>query len=501
MISSVQMSAIQNLKNYCATLSDINNSISILSWDQNTYLPPKAHPERGQQIATLASILHDRQTSPKLQKLIAEAEDQLYHDSPDADHALVRVMRRTYNQSTKLPPSFVEEFANLTSQAHAIWTQARLDDKFSDFAPVLDKIIQMSKAQAEYLGYSDHPYNALLDIYEEGLTVTQVQKVFDPLVSKVSQILAQAKNTFNQSFSPPAPLAITKQQQFTKKLLQTIGYDFGRGREDLSAHPFTTMLGHNDRRVTNRYSSGDITSVFTAMHEGGHALYEQGIDESLARTPLGEGTSLVIHESQSRLWENLVGKNRHFWQFLFSQLQEYFPEVFLSQYSDRIYHQLHQVKPSLIRTEADEVTYPLHIVIRFEIEKLLLEDQLQTSEIPQYWNTKYKQYLDVDVPSDREGCLQDVHWSMGGIGYFPTYALGTIMSVQVWNQLQSELLDVPACLSSGDLAPIHNWLTDKIYQYGSTYTLSEVLQRVCHSDLQIQPFLDYLQNKYTTPNT
>ena len=456
--------SIQKLYQYSQKLTDLKNTIALLNWDQETYLPPKAHEERGEQLATLSSILHELETSSDLGKLLEQSQKDCAESTPQQDKALLRVMQRNYNRATKLPNQFVSEFAKTISQAHFAWVEARKHNNFSLFAPNLEKVVSLNRQQAELLGYFDHPYDALLDLYEEGLTTSKVSEIFQNLKDKLIPLVEQSSKYWHRSIEIDEPLDTNTQIKASKGLLKAIGYDFDRGREDASAHPFTTTLGLNDRRVTNRYAN-DLSFIFSALHEGGHALYEQGISSKLKRTPLVEGVSLGIHESQSRLWENMIGRSRYAWQSpQFKKVKRMFPQ--LTKYDDETWYQvINHVHPSLIRTESDELTYNLHILIRFEIEKALIEGSLAISQVPKEWNAKYQQYLGIIVPDDTRGCLQDIHWSGGMIGYFPTYK-------------------------------ILKWLTQNIYTFGSIYTPQELIFKATGKNLSAQDYIDYLTDKF-----
>lgn len=486
----------QQLLRYANTLTDLKNTIALLQWDQETYIPEQAHQERGEQLSTLNTIYHRQQTASELGELLKRAQQVLNDQSSDKDKALVRVMVRAYDQATKLPTEFVAEYSRLLSQAHVAWVAARSQNKFELFAPHLEKVFNMNKQSADYYGYKDHPYDALLDLYEEGLTTKQVTEMFAQLREQLVPIVAQASQNWTRQLELTTPFQKDLQVLASKAALRAIGYDFNRGREDASAHPFTTALGANDRRVTNRYAN-DLSFIFSALHEGGHALYEQGISADLARTPLSEGVSLGIHESQSRFWENMIGRNQQLWQSReFVDIIKMFPEQLGALTSQDFYQIINQVKPSLIRVEADEVTYNLHILIRFEIEKAVIEGTLSVNDIPSTWNQKYKQYLGVDVPSDAQGCLQDIHWSGGMIGYFPTYTLGNLGSAQIWDTYKQKDPDYQETIRSGNTKKILNWLTANIYQHGAIYTPSELMQKATNQPLNPAHYLNYLQQKF-----
>lgn len=488
--------SIQKLLNYSNKLTDLKNTIALLQWDQETYIPEGAHQERGEQLSTLSTILHELQTSAECATFISNAEESLTLQSSDKDKALVRVIKRNYDQATKLPTEFVAELSKTVSQAHVAWVDARKQNKFEIFAPLLEKVVTLTKQSTEFYGYTDHPYDSLLDLYEEGLTTKEVTDIFANLKQQLIPLVKQASQKWTDHIDLSIPFNKEQQIIASKMLLKSIGYDFNRGREDASAHPFTTALGHNDRRVTNRYSN-DLGFIFSALHEGGHALYEQGISDQLSRTPLGEGVSLGIHESQSRLWENMIGRSKEAWiSPEFQKVKEMFPEQLGQLSTEQMYKVINHVNPSLIRTESDELTYNLHILVRFEIEKALIEGSISVNDIPAIWNQKYKQYLNIDVPSDAQGCLQDIHWSGGMIGYFPTYTLGNLGSAQIWASYKKYDPVFRTTLETGDFQKILSWLTTNIYIHGSIYTPTEVIKKATGQALSADAYITYLTEKF-----
>lgn len=491
-------SAIQKLKLYAHTLTDLTHTLELLHWDQETYIPTQAHNERGDQIATLSKIIHEYRTSTTLCGLLENAyiEKHNHPEISDIDKGLLRVTQRQYDQATKLPSEFVEKFSETTAKALSIWIDAKQSNDFTKFAPTLATIVDLCRQKAHYLGFADSPYDALLDQYEEDLTSAEVTRIFSELKTGLVPLIPEITAKWNQ------PLVVTQdipqhlQQQLADEALSWIGYDITRGRQDTSAHPFTITLGHHDRRVTNRYHPRDLSSIFSALHEGGHGLYEQGVSADLIRTPLDEGVSLGIHESQSRLWENLVGRSKTFWSAHYPRVQELVGNYLNVQSLDEWYRAINHVKPSLIRVEADEVTYCLHIIIRFEIEKQLIEGSLEVKDVREAWNAKYKEYLGVDVPDDAHGVLQDIHWSYGNHGYFPTYALGTLASVQIYTTYSQQHPDEEKELLSGKTEKLHLWLKENIYQHGAVYPAKDLLQKVTGSYYDPKAFVQYLKQKF-----
>jgi carboxypeptidase Taq len=410
----------------------------------------------------------------------------------------MRVLKREYDKNTKLPEKFVADFARLTSESLPVWVTARKENNFNKFLPLLERVISMCRQKADFLGFEDHPYDALLDLYEEGLTTHDLDALFGSLQLELSQLLqhkAFQENTIPENLAKMEPMQLQDQVRFSERLLAEIGYDFDRGRQDISAHPFTTSLGHNDRRVTNRFRPDSLEFIFSALHEGGHALYEQNISAEHADTPLDEGVSLGIHESQSRLWENIIGRSHPFWEKHFPVLQEFLPNQFESILLDDFVHYINRVHPGMIRVEADEVSYNLHVLIRFELEKGLIEGTLKASDLPVLWNEKYKKYLGVKVDSDTNGVLQDIHWAHGSFGYFPTYTIGNLAAAQIWNTYCRCDSDFKKTLQQGKLQKIRKWLTENIYCHGAFYPPAELLQKVCGEPLNTTYFVNYLKTK------
>jgi len=490
------MKIIAELHLKAGELTNLNSIMALLQWDQEVMLPHDGAAARAGQISILSTLIHQKVTAPDLGRILGLLSE--IKEISSADTALIRVIKREYDRNTKLPEKFVAEFSGLISQALPVWVKARKKNNFDIFKPLLEKIVSMSRQKADFLGYDEHPYDALLDLYEEGLTVSSLDPLFADLKTNLSQLLAEKKA---QQQHPPdilaciAPMRVDDQVRFSERLLAEIGYDFNRGRQDISAHPFTTSLGHNDRRVTNRFRADSLEFIFSAMHEGGHALYEQNIADTYAETPLDEGVSLGIHESQSRLWENIIGRSLLFWEKYYPLLQEFMPDQFSSiRFEDFVRH-INLVHPGMIRVEADEVSYNLHVLIRYELEKGLIEGTIDAADLPGLWNERYKKYLDVKVDSDANGALQDIHWAHGAIGYFPTYTIGNLASAQIWQTYCRFDPEFRQTIRQGKLNRIRNWLTENIYRHGALYPPAELLENVCGEPLNSRYFIEYLKNK------
>ena len=489
--------ALEELKARLAEMADIGGAVSLLSWDQNTYMPAGGAAARAQVMSTLSGLHHERLADPRVGELLESLQGTFDEGSDEA--ALSRVTKREYDQATKLPRDFVESFAHVTSESQGIWAEARSRSDFSPFAPALKSVLEHSRRYADYLGFDDHPYNALHDLYERGSTVERVRTVFAELRDATVPLVKAVAARSAEVSDAPVHRAFDegKQEQFGVEVVKDFGYDFSKGRLDRTVHPFATQIGRGDVRITTRYEPNFLNpALFGTMHEAGHAMYEQGLPEAHARDPLGHAVSLGLHESQSRLWENLVGRSYGFWTHAYPRLQELFPEALGEVSSDAFYGAVNRVEPSLIRVEADEVTYNLHVMVRFELELALLEGSLEVKNLPEAWNAKYQDYLGVTPPNDAEGCLQDIHWSIGLIGYFPTYTLGNIMSVQLFEAAKRAHPEIDSETARGKFGTLLGWLRENVHQHGSKYEPAELLKRATGSELDAKPYIRYLNSKF-----
>ena len=485
----------------------INSAASVLSWDQETYMPVGGGEARAEQIAVLQGIAHQKLVSPDVQSLLSQwvdpvtgqASDQGREAWDEPSRSLLREVWRDFSRAQKLPSDFVVKLSRECSLAQQVWAEAKTQNTFSMFLPNLQTVLQLKREEAQYLGYQDSPYNALLDVYEPGATIANLQPVFAalkarlvPLLKKIAQSRVKIDDSvLHHSYDQ------ARQVEFGRLVLTAMGYDFERGRLDLSAHPFTTSFHPTDVRVTTRVHEHELQScLFSCIHEGGHGLYDQGLDQRYFGTPLGDSVSLGIHESQSRLWENCVGRSRPFWRFFYPVLQQTFHDQLRGVGIDQFYAAINCVKPSLIRVEADELTYNLHIMLRFEIEQDLLEDKIQPDDLPTIWNQKMEEYLGIVSPSDADGVLQDVHWSFGAFGYFPTYTLGNLYSVQFFEQAKLEIPNLEHEIAAGQLLSLRRWLEQKIHRWGRMFTPAHLAQRVTGATVSPEPFLNYAEKKY-----
>ena len=491
--------ALADLKTRLGRIEDLKSAAEVLSWDQETYMPAGGAEARAQQLSTLHTMAHEQLTDDATGALIEEAADPVDRtDRTDSAASIVRVARYDYERACRIPASLVARLSEAVSRAKEAWKQARADDDFATFAPHLQRIVDLNVEKAEALGYAKERYDALLEEYEPGMTTETVASTFqtlrDDLVPIVDAI-AEAESIDNSVLRRHYPQAA--QKAFGESVMAAIGYDFERGRQDVSTHPFTTSFAIDDVRLTTRYDENYLPSaLFSMLHEAGHGMYEQGIDPAFARTPVAEGASLGVHESQSRFVENMLGRSRAFWTHFFPRAQGAFPEALSDVDVDTFYRAVNRVEPSLIRVEADEVTYPLHVMLRFELERGLVRGDVAVDDLPELWNAKMDDYLGVVPDTDANGVLQDVHWSLGSIGYFPTYALGTLMSAQLWEALQADLPDAETRIAHGQFDAVLDWLRTHVHQHGRTFEAPELLTRITSQSLTAEPWLDYVRTKF-----
>ena len=480
----------------------VGHAAAVLGWDQHNDMPPGGAAARAEQLATLSKITHEIFTSDETGKLLeaaeAEAKDQPY-DSDEA--AMLRVARHDYDLETKLPSELVQETARATTLAHEVWAKAREEADFDQFAPTLEHLVDLMRQRAEALGYEDRIYDALLDQYEPHMKTAKVEELFSGLREDLVPFVAQIFDRLDKVDAKPVHLDydVDGQAEFGLRVIKALGYDMQRGRQDKAVHPFTTMFSRDDVRITTRYISNYLpSSLFGSIHEAGHAMYEQGSASSLENTILVGGTSLGVHESQSRLWENIVGRSYGFWNHFYPDLQSTFPEQLGSTSLETFYRAINNVSRSLVRVEADEVTYNLHILLRFEMENDLLEGKLAVKDAPDAWNSKMEAYLGVTPPDNgKQGILQDVHWSSGLMGYFPTYSLGNFLSVQFWDKALEEQPSIPSDIEKGDFSTLLTWLQNNIYVHGRKFWPAEITERVTGESIQTRSFMRYIKEKYS----
>lgn len=478
-------------------IADIRNANALLQWDQETNLPPKGAHFRGQQISTLSELAHQQFSDEKLGdelKELASRSDLSFEQKRNVERTL-----EDYTKNKKYSSAFVRRLSEQVNKAFHSWIEARKQNTFSVFAADLDALVALKKEETAILGYEGHPYNALLDEFEKGATVELVDTTFAGLLPSLKALTDKiaARPPVEDSF---LRRHFPQQQQWDwgLHLLRQLHYDFEAGRQDLSEHPFSISFNPQDVRITTRVDEADFGNMtWSTIHEAGHALYEQGLPPAEYGLPAGEACSYSIHESQSRLWENNVGRSLPFWQHYFPELQRRFPGQFGGLSAEQFYQGINKVQPSLIRTEADEITYHFHVYIRYELEKRLMEGSITTADIPAYWNEQYKKLLNVDVPDDKQGCLQDVHWSHGSFGYFPTYSLGSFYAAQFYQTATAQRPGLEREISEGKTGELLAWLRREIHAQGRLYLSEELCERVTGKGLDVSFFLDYLLQKYT----
>jgi carboxypeptidase Taq len=490
---------LKQLQTILGEVADLNNAAALLGWDQQTYLPEAAAPERGSQLGTLYRLAHERFTSDETGRLLQDLTAATADLDPDSDEAsLVRVTARQYAKNTRVPSDLVAELAEVSANAHPAWEHARAVNDFPHFQPYLERLVELRRRYAGLFAPSTHVYDALLDDYEPGLTTADVQAIFEPLrVEQVALLQAIADRPQVENRFLYQPYDGQKQWDFGVEVITKMGYDWTRGRQDKAAHPFTSSFGLDDVRITTRILPNYVGSaLFSSVHEMGHALYELGIAKELRRTPLAAGASLAIHESQSRLWENLVGRSLPFWEHFYPRLQALFPAQLGEVGLDAFYRGINRVEPSLIRVEADEATYNLHVMLRLELEIALMEGSLEVRDLPAAWNSRMQDYLGITPSDDSRGVLQDVHWSGGSFGYFSTYALGNLVSAQLWECIQRDLPNLDDQIRQGQFDELLGWLREKIHRHGAKFEPQELVQRVTGSKIDAAPYLRYLRSKF-----
>ena len=489
--------ALRWLKERLATISDLNTARNALNWDRQTYMPEGGVAGRAEQVATLSRLVHEMLVSRETAELMAALEKP---EPGSDDFAFVRLARREYERTAKLPNHLVEELARATALAQPAWEQARARSDWASFEHHLRKILLLQRESTECLGYEDHPYDALLDFYEPRAKRARLQEMFDELKAELVPLIREISALSDGNRSRPlyGSFDEKKQEEFARRVISDFGYDWKRGRLDCVVHPFCISLsGPGDVRITTRFDSDHLSpALFGTFHEAGHAIYEQGIDPVYSRSPLSGGTSMGVHESQSRLWENLVGRSRTFWSFYYPSLRESFPEALEDTDLETFYRAINEVKPSEIRVEADELTYNLHILLRFELEISLIEEDLAVAELPAAWNAKMEEYLGVTPEDETNGVLQDVHWAAGLFGYFPTYTIGNVLAAQLFEEALKAYPEIPEQMGDGEFGKLRRWLWENIHRHGSRYDADELIEMSTGRPLETASYLRYLKNKF-----
>lgn len=499
-MSEQRAQAVERLRERLYPIVDLRAAAGLLAWDQETYMPPEGAGPRANQLSTLVRLSHEMFVSPETKQLLEAAERTADTLDPDSDEAgMIRIVRRDFDKITKLPTEFVAELARARTISTQVWREARPKNDFAMFRPHLETMVDFARREADFLGYTDHPYDALLDNYEPGMTAQDVRTLFARLrevtVPFVRAIVERGP-VVDASFLA-RDYDEADQERFGMEAAAAFGYDLRRGRLDRSPHPFASGTSQKDVRITTRYKREDPKqAIFGIFHEAGHAMYEQGVAPSLDRTPLSRGTSLGVHESQSRMWENIVGRSRHFWRHYLPRLQQVFPDQLRGIDVETFYRAVNEVRPDLIRVEADEVTYNLHIMLRFDLELALLEGTLRAADLPEAWNAKMAEYLGIRPSDDRDGVMQDIHWSGGAIGYFPTYTLGNVISVQLFEAAVRAAPAIPDDISRGQFGSLLGWLREHVHRHGRKFFAKDLIQRATGAELSTEPYLSYLQKKF-----
>jgi carboxypeptidase Taq len=489
---------LKKLKEILGEVSDLNHAGSVLGWDQNVYMPPGGGEARGQQLATLGKIAQEKSTSDEVGTLIEDLKKE-YSGGDSDEAALVRVAARTYDKAKRVPAEFIAEQAIVTTKAFEAWVEAKGRSDFSIFRPHLEKVVELVQRYVSFFPPADHPYDTLLDDYEPGMKTAEVQEIFNNLRPKQVDLIRKISSArqVNDKFLK-RKYNERKVWDFGEVIITQFGYDWKRGRQDKAPHPFETSFGVGDVRITNRFEENNpLATLFSAMHEAGHAMYEQGVNPAYERTSLANGTSLAIHESQSRMWENLVGRSLPFWEHFYPQLKKLFPSQLDGVNVKSFYKAINKVEPSFIRVNADEATYNLHIMLRLEMEIGMVDGSMKVKDLPEIWNAKMREYLGITPANDAQGVLQDIHWSGGSVGYFSTYALGNLVSAQLWEQINRDIKDLEDQIRKGKFDVLLAWLREKIHIFGHKYDPQDLVQRITGSKIDSAPYVRYLTKKYS----
>ena len=486
----------RELKERLAEIWDLGKAASILSWDQQTKMPARGAANRAEQLATLGRVAHEKFTSAEIGRLLDELqgfEESQPYDSVEA--SLVRVTRRDWEKARRVPSDLHAELTRSSSLALPVWVEARRNSDFASFLPHLRNAIELRHRYIDCFDPADEPYDILLDDFERGMKTAEVRHVFARLKEAQVPLVAAIAEAGGAPPQPEGPFPIARQEAFELEVIRRFGFDESAWRIDETVHPFASGGGPDDIRLTTRHFEDSLDGLTATMHEFGHGLYEHQVDRALDRTSLSRGASLGLHESQSRMWENLVGRSLPFWRHFFPRLQETFPEQLGGYDVESWYRVMNRVEPSLIRVEADEATYNLHIILRFELEQELLAGSIPLEELPEAWNARVADYLGIEVPDDRRGILQDMHWAGGHIGYFPTYALGNVISAQIWQRVRADIPDLEEQFEHGEFGALREWLGEHLHRHGRKFTPVETLERVVGGPLDPEPYLRYLREK------
>jgi carboxypeptidase Taq len=489
----------EELKARLSEIWDLTKAVGLLSWDYQTMMPPGGAAVRGDQLGTLSKIVHERFASDEIGRLLDDLREwgeAMPYDSDEA--SLIRVARRDWEKERRVPGELREEMTRAGAEAFHVWVEARRRSDFGLFLPRLRHNVELRRRYIDCFDV-DEPYDALLDDFEPEMKTAEVRSVFERLKEGLVPLIAAAADQDVDDSCLRGHFPVEAQRALDSLIVERFGFETGTWRIDPTEHPFASSMSTQDIRLTTRHPEHELVGLFATMHESGHGLYEHGVARTLERTPLCRGASLSLHESQSRMWENLVGRSRAFWRGFYPRLQRVFPEQLGEVDVDTFYRAINKVKPSLIRIQADEATYSLHIILRFELEQQIIEDELELEDLPDAWNARMEEYLGVAVPDDAHGVLQDVHWARGSMGYFPTYALGNVISVQIWERVLADIPDLADRIEQGELAPLREWLRERLHRHGRKFTPPETLERVVGGGLDPEPYLSYLGAKLAEP--
>jgi len=499
---AMENNAFSKLRKELLDLANLSQLSSLLEWDQNVNVPSGGHRARADVMAYVAHLRHEKFVAKKFENLLRTAVESAENGKLENDESFIALKTLSdFKKAKKLPTEFVGESARLYGESYQVWVEARAKSDFLLFEPYLTRIVQAKKQEAEYLGYIKSPYDALMDNFEPGLTTEFASKIFDqlkafmvPFVERIGSSRVKIDRGFLYEKYP-----IKKQSQFVRVVAEKIGFDFHKGRLDVSTHPFCQSLHSTDVRLTTRFDEKDFINqaLLSVIHEVGHGLYDQGLPEEYFGTPLGESISLGIHESQSRLWENQVGRSWSFWVYFYEDLKKSFPSQLEGVSLSKFYRAINFVKPGLIRVDADEATYNLHVILRFEIERDLIEGNIEVAELPDVWSRKIKEYLDLIVPNDARGVLQDIHWSKGLFGYFPTYIVGNLYAAQFFDTARKQIRRIDSKISNGQFSELKEWLKNNIHVHGRRYSSEELLFKATGNKSTPVYFMDYIKAKYS----
>jgi carboxypeptidase Taq len=486
--------ALPRLKERLIRVTDLQRIARLLSWDQQTMMPPGGSEARADHLATLSQLAHELFVDDETGRLLDELHGLGEEDSDDG--ALVRQARRDYDKAVQVPAELRAEMARAAAEARPVWVQAKQESDFARFLPALERNVELRLRYIECFDGVAEPYDVLLDDYEPQTTTAEVRETFEPLKNELRPLIAELREQDVDDSFLTGSFPVDRQERLAKGVVELFGMRPGTWRLDPTVHPFASGAGSDDVRITTNYDPRSMKSLFSTMHEYGHGLYTHQLPQRLSRLPTGGPCSLGIHESQSRLWENLVGRSAPFWRFFYPRVQAAYPEQLGAVELDRFFAAINKVQPSLIRIKADEVTYGMHIILRFELEQDIVNGRVELSDLPRVWNERMKDYLGVDVPDDAQGVLQDIHWSAGMIGYFATYLLGTVMSLQIWERLNADLPELEQEIERGEFGSLRDWLGEHVHSLGRKFSPQETLRRAVGSAIDVRPYLDYLASKY-----